>query len=71
MSTSSSGKSKNFIMISHILIFIICLGEKPLAYEVASCQPGWEGVCSTALMLKGQGDKFGLHLKLDCYNVIL
>ena len=40
-------------------------GEKPLPYEVASCQPGWEGVCSTALMLKGQVDKFGLNLKLD------
>ena len=40
-------------------------GEKPLPYEVASCQPGWSASCRIAMMLKGQVNKFGLNLKLD------
>ena len=41
------------------------VGEKPLAYEVASHLPGWKGLIKTADMLTGKINEFGLHLRVD------
>ena len=41
------------------------VGEKPLAYEVASRLPGWKGLIETAEMLTGKINEFGLHLRVD------
>ena len=62
-STSSGNVCTNFK--NFLTLYFTIVGDIPLPYEVASCLPGWEASCSTAMMLKGQVVKFGLNVCVD------